>query len=356
MGVVDLFSQIADNNFGFFQQVHIVGDVMTADPACLSLDDTWETAHALMRDRRIHHAPVINPDDHSVVGIVSDRDLLRHQPPLLGTAAECDDAHKSLRDSVTRFMTRGPIWCTSDCSPIHALTLMLDQHVDSILVSPDGKHVEGIITPRDFIKTLLLYHRVCTRDFDLKRLRLVDLDLRDGIPLDEIFSRGAQTVRDVMSKDPECISAEETVCAALERMQQQRVRHLPVFSGEHRYCGMLSDRDILQLLPTPASRPEDRPTRFREVLFASDDNDSLRKRIDNVMRTDTPVVGPDTLLTDTMSIFLNGSISGLPVVESKSGEICGMITTSDILRVFRVVMQIGFWASPQPAPKEHAPA
>ncbi len=195
---------------------------MTKSPRCLTLDDTFATATDLLRKGRFHHAPVLNPDDQTVVGIVSDRDLLRQLPRSLGTAAERDDDHKTLQDGVAKFMTRKPIWCSSDCSPVKVMTLMLDHHIDSVLVSTDGKTLDGIVTPRNLIKTLLLYHHVCSRDFDLKRLRLVDLDLQNGIPLDQVFSRGAQTVRDVMTKNPGTIQSDDLLSTAIARMQEQK--------------------------------------------------------------------------------------------------------------------------------------
>ncbi len=341
MGVVELFNQIAENDFGFFQKVHAVGDMMTKEPATLSLDDTYSDAVEMFRRGGFHHAPVLNPEDQSVVGIVSDRDLLRQHPPGLGTGAERDDDHKVLQQSVSRFMTRHPVWCTKECSPIRALSLMLEHHVDSVLVSPDGQTLDGIVSPRNFLQLLLLFHRVCTRDADLRRLRLVDLDLRKGIPLDEIFSRGAQTVRDVMTKSVECVGSDERLSAAMARMQDLEIRHLPVLNGDGRLVGMLSDREILQALPSLRQRSEEPDRRFRQTLFATDDKPVLARRVDGVMREDMHAVSPDTLLTDVMVVFRDRSVSGLPVVESESGRLCGIITTSDILRVVRVVMQIG---------------
>jgi len=53
MSVVELFHQIASNDFGFFQQVRTVSDVMTASPPVLTLYDTMETATELFRRKSI---------------------------------------------------------------------------------------------------------------------------------------------------------------------------------------------------------------------------------------------------------------------------------------------------------------
>ena len=345
MSVVDLFHQIAQNDFGFFQQVKSVADVMTKEPDCLCLDDTFDSVSDKFRRGRIQHAPVLNPEDNSIVGIVSDRDLLRHRPRLLGKAAEGEADQKALRDGVTRFMTRNPIWCSPDRSPIHVMSLMLENHIDCVVVSSDGKTLDGIVAPMNFMLTLLLYHRVCTRDVDLRRLRLVDLDFNNGIPLDEIFARGAQTTRDVMTKDVECINHDDQLATAMEKMQDLEIRHLPVLNGEGKLIGMLSDRDVLKYLPVPMNRSEEPGQRFRATLFETDDKASLHARVDEVMNTETHAVTPDLLLTDAMATIQEKQISGIPVVDSGDGTLCGIMTTSDILRVFRVVMQLGLLAA-----------
>lgn len=349
MSVVDLFQQIASNDFGFFQQVKTVAHVMTKEPPSLTLDDTFESAEKKFRTHRILHAPVVNPEDNSVVGIVSDRDLLRHRPPLLGKAAEGEADQRALRDGVARFMTRNPVWCRSEESPVHAMSLMLNHHFDSVLVSADGKTLDGIVTPLNFIQTLLLYHRVCTRDFDLRRLRLVDLDFSRGLPLDEIFSRGAQTVRDVMTKDVETLAEDEPLAAAMTLMQEKQFRHVPVVNKDGRMIGMLSDREVLKHLPVLTNRPEESENGFRDILFQTDDKAARHLRLDAVMNKETHAVSPDMLLTDAMSIFESKHIGGVPVVDD--GKLIGMLTCSDVLRVFRVVMQLGLLGDTQSAAK-----
>lgn len=344
MSVVELFNQIASNDFGFFQQVKTVADVMSKDVDCLTLDDTFASAEQMFRRNKLLHAPVLNPDDQSLVGVVSDRDLLRHRPRLLGTAAESDADHKVLKDGVNRFMTRNPVCCSRDCSPVKAISLMLEHHIDSIVVSADEQTVEGIVTPESFMRTLLLYHRVCTRDSDLRRLRLVDLDFRNGLPLDEIFARGAQTVRDVMTKDVECVQDDEPLSVAIEKMQDMEVRHLPVVNVEGALVGMLADRDILRCLATPENRSEEREVQFRATLFQSPDNEARHTPIRSVMNKTLNSVPPDTLLTEAIRVLQEGRQSGLTIVEPGTKELRGIITTSDILRVFLVVMQLGHLA------------
>ena len=347
MSVVKLFEQIAENEFGFFRQIRVVADVMTGDPKTLTLDDNYEMARDLLRRGGFHHAPVIDPEDGRIVGIVSDRDLLRAFPRTLGTGAERDNDRTILSESVTRFMSRQPVWCTAGSSVVWAMSLMLVHHVDCVLVSPDGMKLQGILTPRDLVRTLLVYHRVCSSHGELKRLRLVDLDLKNGVPLDEIYVRGAQTARDVMTKSVETVRQDDSVAIAMHRMQDLEVRHLPVVDNEGRYVGLLSDREILAYLPFPHVRPHTPEKHFRQTLFSGADPEQIRTdRVGSLVNPGAPTAAPDTLLTDLLKVFLERPVGGVTVLESEKGPICGVLTISDVLRVLRVVMQIGGFSEP----------
>lgn len=342
VGVVDLFNQLAQNDFGFFQRIGSVADLMTRKVTTLTLDDTFEDAALLFRRNSFHHAPVIDPDEGDVVGIVSDRDVLRHCPPLLGSAAEPDKNHPTLQTSVMQFMTRAVVAVSADAAPEVALTLMLEHHIDSVLVQDEQRKIQGILTARDFMKMVLLFHRVCTSTPDLVRLRLVDLDMSRGLPLDLIFSRGARSVRDVMTREVECIGPKDRVARAVEIMQSLEVRHLPVVDDARHVVGMVSDRDILKSLQFPVARQsKTTASRFREELFATQDESTLYERVSSIMTKNPETVRPDTLFVDAIKVMLDRGFSGFPVLDKDDGSICGIFTMTDVLRVLRVAFQIG---------------
>ena len=337
-GVVNLFNQLAQNDFGFFQKIRSLEDIMTHGVKSLGLDDTYEVVVDFFRKNGFHHAPVIEEGD--VVGIISDRDVLRHRPPKLGSAAEEDNDHLALRTPASQFMTRATIALPANSSPIRALSLMLDNHVDSVLVHDGNKQVVGIMTPRDFMKMVLLFHRVCTGRPSLVRFRLVDLDLTRGIPLDMIFSRGARSVRDVMTKDVKCLAETDTVATAIELMQTLEVRHLPVIDESQGLIGMVSDREVLRCLPLPAPRLEFNVSQhFRAPLFAVDDDRVLGQPVTSVMNRNPTTTNSDCLFVDAIGFLLEQTISGLPVVDAES-KVVGMFTTTDVLRVLRIVLQM----------------
>jgi CBS domain-containing protein len=59
-------------------------------------------------------------------------------------------------------------------------------------------------------------------------------------------------VGDIMSVSPVTITPSTSVQAAQALMQQRKIRHLPVLQDGH-LVGMISDRDIRLVLPSPAT-------------------------------------------------------------------------------------------------------
>ena len=59
-------------------------------------------------------------------------------------------------------------------------------------------------------------------------------------------------VGDIMSVSPVTIAPSSSVQAAQALMQQRKIRHLPVLK-DGRLVGMISDRDIRLVLPSPAT-------------------------------------------------------------------------------------------------------
>src|SRR5262245_5076608 len=59
-------------------------------------------------------------------------------------------------------------------------------------------------------------------------------------------------VADIMSEEPVTITPDVSVHAARALMQQRQIRHLPVLEN-NRLVGIVSDRDIQRVLPSPAT-------------------------------------------------------------------------------------------------------
>lgn len=89
--------------------------------------------------------------------------------------------------------------------------------IGALVVSPDGTHIEGIVSERDVI-------------------RLLDRE-PDGLL--------GRTVRDIMSSPVQTCSPDEGVAAVMALMTDERVRHVPVTDGEA-LLGLVSIGDVVK--------------------------------------------------------------------------------------------------------------
>jgi acetoin utilization protein AcuB len=127
--------------------------------------------------------------------------------------------------------------------------------------------------------------------------------------------------RDFMSVAPVTTSPDTSIDAAHTLMQQRCIRHLPVL--EHgRLVGMVSDRDIRLVLPSPATS-----------LSGWELHHLLAKlTVGKIMTRLVVAVTPDCPVAEAVGYLLRHKIGALPVVEAH--QVVGLLTRSGILRAF----------------------
>jgi acetoin utilization protein AcuB len=137
-------SQSTSNQRDAAQKKHCVSDVMTREAVSLSPRHTFEDAVNLISNRHFRHFLVI--DNGHIVGIVSDRDVLRG----LGRT---DNWQKK---QVSEFMTLDPITVRPDSSLSVAIATMLDKKINCLPVVANDGTICGILTSTDLLKA---YHK-----------------------------------------------------------------------------------------------------------------------------------------------------------------------------------------------------
>ena len=116
-------------------------EVMTKDPVCCLPTDNVAKAAQLMKDENIGSIPVIeNEQSHTLVGIVTDRDLA------LTIVAEGRDAKSTLVEAV---MTHKLVTCLADDDLQKALGAMAEHQLRRILVVDHENRIVGIIAQAD---------------------------------------------------------------------------------------------------------------------------------------------------------------------------------------------------------------
>lgn len=129
-----------------------VRDLMTEEVLTLTAEDNLAALYDLMDSRHIRHVPVVDEDD-TLVGIVSDRDLLR------GALGEESSLPLSVRRQmleqlkVEEIMNTEPMTVEPEQTAREAGELLMELKV-SCLPVVDGGRLVGIITESDFVRYL----------------------------------------------------------------------------------------------------------------------------------------------------------------------------------------------------------
>jgi CBS domain-containing protein len=131
-----------------------VRDIMSHPVFTVRPTDPIEGAAALLADRRITAAPVVD-DDGRLVGIVSEGDLLRDRVPENPTAhLRPVTVHHDRPQVVAQVMTLKVVtaWLDEDVSDV--AHTMLGHDVRSVPVL-DGGRLVGIVSRRDLLRTVV---------------------------------------------------------------------------------------------------------------------------------------------------------------------------------------------------------
>ena len=112
--------------------------------------------------------------------------------------------------------------------------------------------------------------------------------------------------------------------AALEVMEEQGIRHLPVVRGRE-VIGMLSDRDVRGVGVSLVHDLES-----LDQLQAK-----LRQKVTEVMSGNVLSVGPQSDVGEVVDLILDEKVSAVPVVDEETSDLVGIVSYVDVLRAVR---------------------
>ena len=125
-------------------------DIMTTRVATIGMDATVEDMHNIFNRANFHHLIVI--DEGKIMGVISDRDLLRELSPFLNTAAEQNRDRETLKKKAHQFMTR-KLQIASPGATLKTAAAMFVKHAISCLpVVTENNALAGIVTWKDILK------------------------------------------------------------------------------------------------------------------------------------------------------------------------------------------------------------
>src|SRR5512143_3270687 len=130
-------------------------------------------------------------------------------------------------------------------------------------------------------------------------------------------------VRERMSAHPVLCEPDLPVSDALDRMKKEHIRRMPVVDRHGKLVGIVSDKDLLQASPSPATSLS-----VWEITYLMS-----KIKVSDVMTKKVITISEDTPVEDAARVMVDNKIGGLPVV-SADGTVLGIITETDIFKTF----------------------
>lgn len=131
-----------------------VGELMTKNVIAARDTDSLETAFQIMIDNNVRHVPVVNDEDE-LVGVISERDLLRITVDDDLKIAVTEQGGQFLADvAVQRAMSVEPETASEDMALADACQTMLDNKFDCLPVVR-GQSLIGILTTADIVREMI---------------------------------------------------------------------------------------------------------------------------------------------------------------------------------------------------------
>jgi CBS-domain-containing membrane protein len=119
-----------------------------------------------------------------------------------------------------------------------------------------------------------------------------------------------QTIQDVMTRDVQSISPQETIQRAAQMMDELNVGAIPVLDGQ-KLVGMITDRDITVRATAAGQAP-----------------DSVR--VGDVMSTDVRTCSPDQTVDEVLGQMGDVQIRRVPVIDQDSQQVVGIVSMGDM--------------------------
>ncbi len=131
----------------------LVRERMTHNPITITPDVSVTHALRLMRERKVHHLPVLDGRGQ-LVGIVSDKDLLHASPSPVTSLSVWEITEVLYMLKVEKVLTRKVITVAEDMPLEEAARIMADSEIGGLPVMR-GHTLVGIITKADLFKAFL---------------------------------------------------------------------------------------------------------------------------------------------------------------------------------------------------------
>lgn len=121
----------------------------------------------------------------------------------------------------------------------------------------------------------------------------------------------ATTARQIMTPNPECVRASDTVLDAARRMAQLGVGALPICGEDNRLKGMITDRDVV-------------------VKVLAEGKDPRAVHCDELAQGEAVTVGADDEAAEILATMTAHQVRRLPVIDGH--DLVGIVAQADVAR------------------------
>lgn len=125
-------------------------------------------------------------------------------------------------------------------------------------------------------------------------------------------------VEEIMNDEPYTLAPTNTVHEALKLMREKKVRHLPVIDDERHVLGVITERDIKEVLPSSLQDEPNSPV--------------FNAKVEEIMVKDPLIGHPLDFVEEVALTFYESKVGCLPIVSG--GKLVGIVTTTDLLYTY----------------------
>ena len=318
--------------------MRVAQDIMNTDVKTLTLDHTVKHCLKYMEAHRIRHVAVVDlPNEGETkpyfIGIVSQRDVLRLSAPDVEESSKKKIDRRALRQLLVNIVARKPKSVSLQTPVREVIMTMICNHIDMVPVLDDANLV-GFITTIDLMKLFFRLEKVIRRLYPKlkKGAPPVDMSSESSAKAKILFSWFFRAVQEIMTEQVVCLEPQDNLARAIEVLQTEEFRHVPIIDEQARFVGLVSDRDILRNLPFSGRRPPSPPKKFREHLFATDSwTENLQQPLESIMVRKVLHISPGCSVCEAAEILYKKKISCLPIVDEQE-KLRGIVTVADLMR------------------------
>lgn len=130
-------------------------ELMKGSVRTLSPSSTIRDARALFQSNRFRHVPIVDPESLKLVGLISDRDILRETTPEGNSFTDWIIESNQNSRVISTFMTTRLLTAHTDEKLVDIARAMLLERIGCMLIVNDDERLAGIITRSDILRLLV---------------------------------------------------------------------------------------------------------------------------------------------------------------------------------------------------------